>query len=124
MSDVFCQDCGIPSDLGNKCRPCYAKWARRLWADIPRELQALREIANELNRLDPRTRKAIALQGLGKGSSDPVRGSAAELLLRVHKAMEGPYGEQLAMKLQAITNAAEVTETKAATKAVRKDMGE
>lgn len=116
MSDCFCQDCGIPSDLGNKCRSCYAKWDRRNWADVPRELAALTRIAVDLNKADPRTRKAVALQGLGKGSADPVRGQAAELLLRVHKAMEGPYGEQLAMKLQAIANAAEVSETKQRTK--------
>lgn len=101
----FCEDCGIRSDLSQKCRSCYAKWSRRLWADIPARLAEMSHIAKELAKLDQTTRKAVASAGLGKEPGMRLEGRGAEVLVQLKRALEGPYGEQLSAKLQAITNA-------------------
>lgn len=103
----YCEDCALPSDLGKKCRTCYAKWSRRLWADIPRWLKELREIAVALNKTPQSQRKAIATTALGGEPDVVIAGKAAELLAAVKRAQEGPYGEQLNASLQAIQNAGE-----------------
>lgn len=103
----FCQDCGLRSDLGLKCRPCYAKWSRRLWADIPKHLASLTEVAKELNKLPQGLRKSVAAHGLQLAPGTSLTGKPAELLAKVKRCIEGPYGEQLLAKLQAIHNASD-----------------
>lgn len=100
----FCEDCGLRSDLGNKCRECYAKWSRRLWADIPRELAKLNEVGKELNRTAQPLRKEIAAQALGH-KGEALTGKPQELLKRVKAVLEGPYKENLEACLQAIRSA-------------------
>lgn len=102
----FCEDCGLRSDLGNKCRPCYAKWSRRLWADIPRELAKLNEVGKELNKTPQPLRKAIASLALGH-QGEQLSGKPQELLKRIKAVLEGPYKENLEACLQAIRSAGE-----------------
>ena len=101
----FCQDCGLRSDLGLKCRECYAKWSRRLWADIPRELAKLNEVGRELNKTAQPLRKEIASQALGYMGGPQLSEKPQDLLKRVKAVLEGPYKENLEACLQAIRSA-------------------
>ena len=109
MSDdrPFCEDCGIRSDLGKKCRTCYAQWSRRLWADIPARLRELREVCLDLDKLAQSQRKAVAAFCLNKPPEVTIAGRAVEVVKDVKRAIEGPYGEQLLARLQAIHNASQ-----------------
>jgi hypothetical protein len=109
----FCKECGLRSDIGDKCRECYAKWSRRLWADIPRELAVLTDVAKRLAKLPQAVRKNVAGLAL-KQPGDALSGSAAELLAAIKRCIEGPFGEQLLAKLQAIHSASEEKARKAA----------
>jgi len=104
-----CEDCGLRSDLGNKCRACYAKWSRALWSDIPMEQERLAIVSRALNVMAQPERKAIANAALGGKSA----GVNQELLKRLQKVLKGPFGPQLESCLQAIWNAPEETGAKA-----------
>lgn len=101
----FCEDCGIRSQLGSKCRDCYAKWSRRLWADIPGRLAELTAIARALNATPQGMRKAIARVGRGEVLRMTFSGKDAELIASIKRCLEGPYRENLQNKLQAIIDA-------------------
>lgn len=100
MSDPqqTCEDCKLPSDLGNKCRKCYRLWSQRLWADIPREMAKLQAVSKRLNAMPQGQRKATAEHGMSRNGS-------GELYQLVIQVLDGPYGPQLLSCLQAITNA-------------------
>jgi hypothetical protein len=72
----------------------------------------LTDVARELNKLPDVTRKAIAAIALGKKADVKLVGKGAECCAAVKRALEGPYGEQLLSKLQAIHNAVETSDSK------------
>lgn len=110
----FCQDCGLRSDLGLKCRSCYAKWSRNLWSDIPMHQERLAIVSRMLNAMHQGERKALANAALGGKSS----GVNQDHLKRLKKVLEGPFGPQLESCLQAIWNAPEETGAKATRRGV------
>lgn len=127
MSD-YCEECGVdlppsvpwlPSPWNDiakqamkRCTKCYQKYQRQLWADLPDHLAEATYVARELNKLPEDQRLAVAMMGLGKRAHASLKGKAAELLIVVKRSIEGPYGEQILTKLQAIENALSSGKTK------------
>lgn len=97
----ICEDCGNLSDLGRKCRDCYDLWQDLLWQDIGKHHRTLLSIARALNQVPPEVTLAIA-----HGKPGGLKGSHAELHMRVQRALEGPFAETLSAKLEAIRLAA------------------
>lgn len=100
-SEGLCEDCGNVSDLGRKCRPCYAVWKRLLWQDIPRRARELRDVNAELNKAPPHIAKAIA-----NGDPANLQGVFAMLYVRVNAVLTGPFKAEMEGKLSAIRVAA------------------
>lgn len=98
-----CEDCGNGTDLGHKCRACYAQWRRLVWQDIQRAHGELVLVAKQLNIIGDGERRLIADVALGK-TTGRISGRSADLFLIVKRVLDGPYGPQLTMKLQAIVN--------------------
>lgn len=97
---TLCEDCGNVSDLGMKCRPCYAQWSKLLWQDVPQRQVELLEIARELNAAPVHVRLAIA-----NGRPASLAGSHAALYLRIKAALDGPFKAELEVTLSAIRTA-------------------
>ncbi len=90
-----CKKCGAPGDLGDICRPCYRQRMVELYADIPDELQRITDLAREL-RSHPATAKRIAGSVL-KRNTKPLafRGREADIMMRVKRCLDGPFGPNL-----------------------------
>jgi hypothetical protein len=106
-SPTVCEDCGNKTDLGHKCRACYAQWKRLLWQDLPTAQRELTTLAKELNKVPASVRKDIADLVLGHTVQKPLGASHAQLLTRVFACVAGPMGGSMEMKLHAIRNATE-----------------
>jgi hypothetical protein len=106
---TVCESCGNKTDLGHKCRACYAQWKRNLWADLPKAHAQLLALAKELNKAPDSVRKDIADLVLGFPIQKPLGGPHAQLLTRVWDCIQGPMGGAMEMRMHAIRNATEKT---------------
>lgn len=114
-----CEDCGNGTDLGHKCRSCYARWSALLWQDIPSHHAELEMVARQLNIIGDGDRKRIADMAMGHGSGR-IDGRIAELYAIVKRVIAGPFGPSLEVALQAIRSASEKTTGK--TRGARADV--
>lgn len=106
---ALCEDCGNKTDLGHKCRACYAIWKRELWKDLPKAHAQLLALAKDMNKAPDSVRKDIADLVLGFPIQKPLGGSHAQLLTRVWDCIQGPMGGSMELRCHAIRNATEKT---------------
>lgn len=104
-----CEDCGMPTDLGFKCRACYARWQRELWRDIPREHARLLRTLRELHAYTPKTERAEIAKHALDSKGAPLSDSAKALLGDVLACMKrgdddraGPFDENMRIQLRGI----------------------
>jgi hypothetical protein len=99
----LCEDCGMPSDLGRKCRGCYSQWSRLLWQDAPRQHALLLGTCRRLLEQPWGSQRAIADVAAGRGRSG-LTGREAEIYGDVRKVLAGPFEPSLEHLLKAIRN--------------------
>jgi hypothetical protein len=101
-SDPFlCEDCRNPTDMGLKCRACYAEWKRKLWADIPDRHAELLQASKRLSKLPDATKRAVAFHANGY-TNLPLSGEAAEVLAVVKRVLAGPFSDSMERMCEAI----------------------
>lgn len=98
----LCEDCGKPTDLGSKCRACYAQFQALLSQEHPRHLRELHATCKAL-RAHP-LRKNIAVTAEGGGSAGVLSRDAAELCSQVRRVLAGPFGQSMHGLVKAIAS--------------------
>jgi hypothetical protein len=98
-----CGDCGNATDLGFKCRACYAAWSRSLWADVPREHRRLLALSRALHKHPGR--REIA-RHLLDGTGDALTGEERDLLALARECLIGPFKENVEAFMKGLVSAA------------------
>jgi hypothetical protein len=101
-SPFLCGDCGMPTDLGFKCRACYSLWSRELWSDVPREQRRLIACFRDL-RSSPAKRE-IARHALD-GKGEQLSGDEQKLLDLVRTCHAGPFSQSMTTLLTSLVAA-------------------
>jgi hypothetical protein len=91
-SDI-CQTCGLPSDLGNKCRRCYLKWQR----ELSKELHgALEHYQRTVAVMQAKASAAPRLAEIALGHRhERLSGQDADIMLMIRRALDGPYEQAM-----------------------------